>query len=256
MGQPLAIESLVNVPSPDAWRIVPSGDTCLIIQVAETFSLDANRRAAAIARQIEARRAQGVLVGITDVVPGMISVGVHYWPDAVPSTSGELPYRSLTRQLDEVLRTSSSDTAIGAAREIDIPVCYGGEFGPDLDEVAQACGLTPNEVIAGHTASPVDVLMLGFAPGHAYIGEFASSLTIPRRSTPRTRVAKGSIGLANRQSVIYPTDLPGGWNLIGRTPLSVFDLADTSPCLLQAGDRVRFVEITPDEFQALTGQPT
>ena len=251
MGQPATVDSPVTHQALHAWQIVPSGDACLIIQFADQFSLAANRHAAAVARFIESLRSDGSLAGITDVVPGMVTVGLHYRPERVHCLAGELPYRSLSRQLETLLGGLDIGASTAASMEITLPVCYGGEHGPDLDDVARACGLTPREVIELHTSTPVDVLMLGFAPGHAYIGQFDPRLGIPRRSTPRTRVAKGSIGVANRQSVIYPSDLPGGWNLIGRTPLSVFDLASPSPCLLQAGDRVRFVEIDAQQFQAL-----
>lgn len=255
MGQPATVDSSVIHQALHAWQIVPSGDACLIIQFAAQFSLAANRHAAAVARQIEAQRRRGSLVGITDVVPGMVSIGLHYRAERVHCQAAELPYRSLTRQLEALLGSLEIGAGQSTSREITIPVCYGGEHGPDLDEVARACGLTPHEVIELHTRTPTDVLMLGFAPGHAYIGEFDGRLAIARRSTPRTLVAKGSIGVANRQSVIYPADLPGGWNLIGRTPLKVFDLASASPCLLQAGDRVRFVAIDAEQFQALEVRP-
>ena len=256
MGQAAAIDSSITYQALNAWQIIPSGDSCLIIQFAEQFSLAANRHAAAVARQIERQRTAGLLAGITDVVPGMVSIGLHYRPEQVHYQAGELPYISLARQLDTLL--NSFDVGAGSATrgEITLPVCYGGEFGPDLDEVARACGLSPREVVELHTSAPVDVLMLGFAPGHAYIGQLDTRLDIPRRSTPRTLVSKGSIGVANRQSVIYPTDLPGGWNLIGRTPLSVFELANSEPCLLKAGDRVRFVAIDAQQFQALAEKCT
>ncbi len=251
MGQPATVDSSVIHQALHAWQIVPCGDACLIIQFAAQFSLAANRHAAAVARQIEAQRSRGWLAGITDVVPGMVSIGLHYRAEHVHCLAAELPYRSLTRQLEALLGSLELGAGETTSMEITLPVCYGGEHGPDLDEVARACGLTPSEVIELHTRTPMDVLMLGFAPGHAYIGEFDARLVIPRRSTPRPLVARGSIGVANRQSVIYPTDLPGGWNLIGRTPLNVFDLANASPCLLQAGDRVRFVAIDAEQFQAL-----
>lgn len=233
------------------WPISPCGDTCLIIELAQAFSAQANRQVAALAGHLQALRLAGQLRGVVDIVPAMVTVGVHYHPGAVHCQPGELPWRSLGRQLDQALRDAPDLQSSHAPRSIELPVCYGGEHGPDLEAVAASCGMTPAEVIACHSAEPVAVLMLGFAPGHAYVGRFDERLGLPRRDVPRTQVARGSIGLANRQSVIYPSELPGGWHLIGRTPVSVFDLAQAEPCLLRAGDRVRFVPIDAGQFKAL-----
>lgn len=254
MGQPAFASYVPPVPAPD-WRIVPSGDRCIILEIAPAFSLECNRRAASFAHHIEHRRAIGELSGITDVVPSMAAVGIHYQPDQIQCEPSEWPYQSLARQLSRILSSFDAAPSAATSDEIVIPVCYGGEYGPDLPEVAHACGLTPDEVIQLHTSEAVNVLMLGFAPGHAYIGQFDERLGIARRSTPRTHVQSGSIGLANRQTVIYPCDLPGGWNLIGRTPWSIFDLESTSPCLLNPGDRVRFAAITANEFNAYARSP-
>src|SRR5690606_29661814 len=135
-----------------------------------------------------------------------------------------------------------------AGREINIPVCYGGEFGPDLDEVALHAGISTGEVIALHTQSANLVFMLGFAPGAPYIGIHDERLNIPRRASPRTAVPPGSVAVANRQSMLYPSRLPGGWHIIGATPLALFDPACTPSALLQPGDRVRFVAIDRAEF--------
>ncbi|PVZ12489.1 MULTISPECIES: 5-oxoprolinase subunit PxpB [unclassified Pseudomonas] len=238
------------------WPISPCGDTCLIIELAQCFSASANRQAAALADHLQAQRQAGELRGVLDVVPAMVTVGVHYHPTTVKCLPGELPWRSLARQLREMMLNIPELQQRPASNVRELPVCYGGEHGPDLEAVAARCGLTPAELIACHSAEPVTVVMLGFAPGHAYLGQLDARLSLPRREVPRTQVARGSIGLANRQSVIYPSELPGGWHLIGRTPVSVFDLARPEPCLLRAGDRVQFVPIEPRQFQALAqGQP-
>ncbi|KAB7623755.1 5-oxoprolinase subunit PxpB, partial [Verminephrobacter sp. Larva24] len=140
-----------------------------------------------------------------------------------------------------------------AARVVEVPVCYGGEHGPDLASVAAACGLSPQGLIDLHAGAQVRVLMMGFAPGLPYIGSFDTRLAVPRRPQPRMAVPGGSIGLANRQSVIYPFTLPGGWSLIGRTPMQLFDPNRDPACLLQAGDGLRFVPISAATFGALAG---
>src|SRR5699024_10398559 len=125
-------------------------------------------------------------------------------------------------------------------RTIDIPVCYGGDFGPDLDDVARHCGLDVEQVIALHSGEPAYVFMLGFAPGAAYIGMHDDALDIPRRDTPRTALPKGAVAIANRQTIIYPNPSPGGWHVIGTTPLEQFYPSQTPPTLLAPGDMVRF----------------
>ncbi|MEC7208891.1 MAG: allophanate hydrolase subunit 1, partial [Pseudomonadota bacterium] len=130
-------------------------------------------------------------------------------------------------------------------------VCYGGEFGPDMEEVASTTGLTPDEVIARHTASVLEVAIMGFLPGLGYMTGVDEALYLPRRSEPRTHVAKGSVGIAMDQTVIYPLDSPGGWNLIGRMPIPLFDQARDNPILFSAGDRVCFYAVSRREFDEL-----
>jgi inhibitor of KinA len=130
-------------------------------------------------------------------------------------------------------------------------VCYGGVFGPDLEAVAQRHGLAPEELIRLHSEAVYSVYMLGFAPGFAYLGGLPPALATPRRDEPRTAVPAGSVGIGGSQTGIYPLVSPGGWNLIGRTPLRLFDARRTSPTLLAVGDRVRFQVIEHDDFDRL-----
>src|SRR5690606_5281967 len=171
----------------------------------------------------------------------------------VSSDDGQAPWDVLAAKLEALLGGLGAQQDM-EAREQVIPVCYGGEFGEDLDAVARTCGISPEEVIRLHSQSEARVFMLGFAPGHPYIGLFDARLAIGRRPTPRTAVPQGSIGLANRQSVIYPMTLPGGWSLIGRTPLKLFNAYQNPPAQLAAGDTVQFVAISPDEFEYLAAQ--
>jgi len=189
---------------------------------------------------------QANLPGVTDVVPSFIALAVHYQPGGRQGPR----YAELATQVEQLL---SQDIAPDAqtGRDVDIPVCYGGEYGPDLDEVARHAGLSTDEVISLHTRPGNLVFMLGFAPGLPYIGVHDERLNIPRRPSPRTAVPPGSVAVANRQTVLYPSRLPGGWNIIGATPLSLFDPARTPSTLLQPGDRVHFVPIDNAEFVRL-----
>lgn len=237
-------------PGSPPWRIVPSGDRCLVVEFDEQDVLRANTAAAQLAQRIWAAG----LPGIREVVPSMVAVAVHYriapWCDG--ASPREAWYR-LSEAIAALVPREGTQRGAAGARERVVPVCYGGEYGEDLPQVARHCGVSESEFIALHSERWVRVLMLGFAPGHPYIGFFDERLSIGRRATPRTAVPAGSIGLANRQSAIYPDRMPGGWNLIGRTPLRMFDPAREDPCLLHPGDLVRFVPITGQRFVELAG---
>jgi inhibitor of KinA len=233
----------------EAWRVYPVGDSCLVLKVSDVFSTEANRLVARYARLLSSAVLEHKVAGVTDIVPAMVSVAVHYRAEQVACRRDECAFEALKAKLEAVLAADA--VAQGSeARIVDIPVCYGGDYGPDLEEVAGALKLTPHQLIELHTCQPLDVLMMGFAPGHPYIGMLGAQLSPQRRASPRARVAAGSIGLANRQSVIYPLELPGGWHLIGRTPLSMFNAERAEPCLLRSGDKVRFVPIEPGDFQS------
>ena len=138
---------------------------------------------------------------------------------------------------------------------VRVPVCYGGEHGPDLDQIAAAAGLTVEEAIELHCAPIYRVFMIGFMPGFAYLGLVDDRLAAPRRAEPRVRVPAGSVGIAGRQTGIYPADTPGGWMLVGRTPMRPFDLARETPCLFKPGDAVQFYPIDPSEYAERANEP-
>jgi inhibitor of KinA len=232
--------------------ISASGDSCIILEFSSVLTPEINRRVAKIAAVLTAAKEAGRLTGVLDIVPAMVTVGIHYLPEMIRCGDGEgSPYKAFCQQIIAILQAPFS-ASIHSPRQIEIPVCYGGQFGPDLNQTAESCGLSPSELIEKHTTQWLDVLMLGFAPGHAYIGTLDNTLNPARRTTPRTRVPQGSIGLANRQSVIYPMDLPGGWNIIGRTPLPLFDSDRQTPCLLRNADHVKFFAIDESTFYAMT----
>jgi inhibitor of KinA len=229
-----------------AWRIAPQGDRCLMVEFGQKIDPETNLRARALARHL----VDHPLPGVLDVVPAFTTVAVHYRPELVTETDGpQTPYERLATRVEEVLAGGVEHDA-SVAREIRIPVCYGGEFGPDLEEVARARGLTTDEVVTIHAESPHVVYMLGFAPGFPYIAGLDERLAVPRRATPRLKIPLGTIAIAGSQSVVYSLETPGGWNLIGRTPLRVFTPETDPPCLLRAGDAVRFYPITREQFDA------
>jgi inhibitor of KinA len=224
------------------WHIDPVGDRCLLVRVGTTVDEETRAEVHALARRLREKPIEGV----RDIAPAFTTVALHYRPECF----GPQPFARLKELVLERLAGPLEASAAGA-RVIKVPVCYGGEFGPDLDEVAVKCGLSAEEVIALHLASPHRVHMLGFSPGFPFIGGLDARLTMPRRATPRTRIPPGTVAMARDQTCIYPLETPGGWNLIGRTPLRLFDPAADSPCLLQPGDEIRFGRIDASAYRAM-----
>ena len=215
-----------------SWTIEPQGDTSLIIRLGESLDTETCRRCAHIAEQLR----QAALSGVTDIVPAFNSVTLHISPSLGDDIN------------DQIAHALAQPLARQANRIIDIPVCYGGEYGPDLTELAHHCDLDEQAIIHAHSAATAWVLMLGFAPGAPYVGIHDPLFDLPRRATPRTRLPRGSVAVAARQTIIYPQDSPGGWHIIGRTPLKMFDPSRASPALLAPGDCLRFVPISPEAF--------
>jgi inhibitor of KinA len=158
-----------------------------------------------------------------------------------------LPYETVCEELTTLLEGLSVDQD-AEPRIVEIPVCYGGEFGPDLEEVAEHNGITPEEVIDIHSNGEYIVYMIGFAPGFPYIGGMSEKIAAPRRKNPRLKIPAGSVGIAGKQTGVYPIETPGGWQLIGRTPRKLFLPDGHTPSLLQAGDQIKFVQVSQEEF--------
>ena len=183
---------------------------------------------------------------IRDVVPALATLAVHVDPVSLGFTDPIEPVRNLLTQcLDEGM------TAGQSIKQVQIPICYETEFGLDLDEISKLTGLSIDQVVQTHQQSEFMVLMVGFAPGHPYLGGLAPSLSVPRRSAPRVNMPCGAVAIANAQCVVYPFEIPGGWSVVGRTPLRVFDANRQQPSLFEPGDQVRFERIDRGEFNEL-----
>ena len=219
------------------YRIVPAGDSVVIVEFEEKIDPGVNAHTIACANAIEAARIDGV----RDVVPTYRSVAVYF--DPLHTDSDALMER-IAHEADQ-----PAPAAAAAAAAVRIPVCYGGEFGPDLASVAAFAGVSPDEVARMHSAATYRVFMLGFVPGFAYLGLVDERIAMPRHSTPRVRVPAGSVGIAGVQTGIYPAETPGGWQLIGRTPSKPFDPSRSEPFLMKAGDAVQFYPIDRSEFE-------
>lgn len=221
-------------------RLHWSGDALALVEFEASISPAINARAVALAEAVRAARVPGV----RDVVPAYASVGVHVDPLRVDGAALE---SAIARAWE------APEPATTGGRAVEIPVCYGGRFGPDLDEVAAFAGCAPDDVVARHAAGRYRVYMLGFLPGFAYLGGVDATIAMPRRPSPRTVVPAGSVGIAGGQTGVYPCESPGGWRLIGRTPLRMFDADRAAPALLAPGDVVRFVPAAHDRWAALGG---
>jgi inhibitor of KinA len=219
-------------------RIVPAGESALIVEFEDRIDPAVNARAIALAGSVQAAG----FPGVRDVVPTFRSVAVYFDPLHVN-------YDALIEHVEEAVKTTSR-AACDEAVPIQIPVCYGEEFGPDLAGVAAFAGVSEDEVVRIHSEAIYRVFMLGFVAGFAYLGSVDDRIAMARHSTPRVRVPIRSVGIAGIQTGIYPAETPGGWQLIGRTPLRPFDLARPNPFLMKAGDSVRFYAISRSEYDA------
>ncbi len=218
---------------------MPAGDSTIVVEFEERIDPVINARAVRLADAVLA----AAIAGVRDVVPTYRSVAVFFDPLRTD-------YRGLVDWLEvEAHRPGEADGE--QPTPISVPVCYGGELGPDLAAVARFAKMSPDEVVAVHASAVYRVFMLGFMPGFAYLGVLDARIAMPRHSTPRVRVPRGTVGIAGVQTGIYPAETPGGWQLIGRTPVRPFDMDRSAPFLFKSGDSVRFVPIGPGEFERL-----
>ena len=209
----------------------------------DTLDIELNRSLQALAAAIRARR----VPWIRDVVPALCGIALHVDPfhPALPDSILD----SCRGLLEECFKSASKFENSG--REVEVPVCYDPFFAPDLQEVAAATKLSAQAIQKLHTSAKHWVLMVGFSPGQPYIGGLDPKLSVPRRATPRTRMPMGAVAIANAQTAVYPYETPGGWNIIGATPLTVFDPARDPASLFAPGDRVRFIAVARSEFENL-----
>jgi inhibitor of KinA len=212
-------------------ELAPLGDSALILRVGDSLG-----EVLAAVRKLEGAR----LPGVVEIAPAFASVAIFL--------QSPLHLATCVAAIPAALRRGRTAQTARAPRSLEVPVCYDLEFALDLEEVAQHCGLSPDEVVSRHAAGRYHVRCVGFTPGFPYLSGLPAVLTTPRRTTPRTAVPAGSVAIAARQAGIYPLRSPGGWNIIGRTPLRLFDAIREPAALCAPGDRLRFVAITREEF--------
>lgn len=220
------------------------GDQALLLRWSDSADMTSNRSVHALAARLRAAP-PGWLI---DCVPAYASLAIFFDTTSIPGTD---PMAAAGAHLSTLIAAPDLQADGAPSRLVEIPVCYGGEHGPDLVDVASACGLSAALVVEKHSRPEYLVAMLGFSPGFPYLLGLDPALAVPRLSSPRLHVAPGSVGIGGAQTGVYPDAGPGGWRLIGRTPQSMFDVRRARPAHVLPGDRVRFVPIDAMQFQAL-----
>jgi inhibitor of KinA len=216
-----------------SFSILPAGDQAIVVELPQRIDPELNSWCVALADALTS----GLASVARDVVVGYCSVTVYFDPLTVDAVWLEAEVRTRAECLDVA--------ATAAGPLVEVPVRYGGDFGPDLRDVAAFAGCSEADVIAAHAGRDYRVYMVGFVPGFAYMAEVEPRIAAPRRSTPRTAVPAGSVAIAGGQTGVYPAVTPGGWNIIGRTTVQPYDPDRAEPFLFKSGDRVRFRAVSP-----------
>ncbi len=233
-----------GIPS---YQITPCGDHALTVQFGESISPEVHRHVINLYKHLSQLSGEG----IRDIIPAYTTVTVVYdLAFFLKKYAGQPVSEKLSRFIQEAI-AEMQDAEIQTKRLVKVPVCYDASLAPDLFSLAEEKNITTEELIRLHTETIYKVYMLGFLPGFAYMGSVDAKIAAARKTDPRTKVPAGSVGIAGTQTGIYPFESPGGWQLIGQTPLPVFDAGKNSPCLFSPGDTVQFFPITLTEFKKM-----
>jgi KipI family sensor histidine kinase inhibitor len=220
-------------------RFLSGGDRAIFVEFGDSIDPDVNQRVRNLKLAIE----RAGIPGVVESVPTYRSLLVYFEPLQVSASK-------LQETVCHLLQYAI-ENELPKRRLIEIPTAYGGEFGPDLEQVAQHNNLSAAEVVRIHSDTRYLIYMIGFMPGFPYLGGMSSRIATPRKTTPRLKLPAGSVGIAGNQTGIYPAESPGGWQIIGRTPLELFHPTQEPPAILQAGDYLTFISVTPEEFTVI-----
>ncbi|WP_297570287.1 5-oxoprolinase subunit PxpB [uncultured Anaerovibrio sp.] len=223
----------------DEVKILTVGDCGVSVEFGQEINLDINHRVTALKMLLKEKG----IPGIVETIPTYCSLLIEYDPMVIQ-------YDELVNNL-KVLVNQLRDIKLPEKRVVEIPVAYGGEYGPDLKEVAETHGISEEEVIRLHSEPEYPIYMLGFVAGFPYLGGMNKAIATPRKKTPRLKIESGSVGIAGEQTGIYSVESPGGWQIIGRTPIKLYDPERERPVLLEAGQYIKFKAITGEEFKAM-----
>ena len=226
----------------EAMRILTVGDCAVSVEFGQEISLEINHKVMALKMVLE----REPIRGIVELIPTYCSLLIQYDPM-------DLRYGQLRDRL-EALVTQLDEVEMPPKQVVEIPVAYGGEYGPDLGEVARTHNISEEEVIKLHSEPEYPIYMLGFVAGFPYLGGMNKAIATPRKKSPRLKIEAGSVGIAGEQTGIYSVESPGGWQIIGRTPLKLYDVNRNDPVLLKAGQYIKFKPITKEEFRAMENE--
>ncbi len=232
------------MPADHPYTIFPLGDAALTIDFGNIIDENINQKVHNIFRQLKSFS----FSGITDVVPAYASLTIHYNIAAIQKFDNKSAFETVLNYINIVLKENQTCESV-PSKIIKVPVCYSEKYAPDIIDIVEMRKISVEEIIYLHTSKSYHVFMVGFLPGFPYLGEVDEKLVVSRKQVPRTYVPSGSVGIAGKQTGIYPFSSPGGWQIIGRTPIKLFDKQKDNPVLFNAGDKVEFYSITEDEFQ-------
>jgi KipI family sensor histidine kinase inhibitor len=220
-------------------RILTEGDSSLLVEFGDEICPEINQKISATVQLLKKQQVEGVV----DLIPAFCSLLINYDPRVIS-------FEEISQRVQGILKV---DVKAGTRKKkiYEIPVCYGGAYGPDIETIASHAGLSVEEVIRIHASRDYLIYMLGFLPGFCYLGGLDERIHTPRLSNPRIKISAGSVGIGGSQTGIYPLDSPGGWQLMGMTPVKTYDPSRDTPILVEAGDYIRFVPIDEAEFQRI-----
>ena len=220
-------------------KILTAGDASILIEFGKEISPEINQRISAVVQLMKEQHIEGLV----DMIPAFCSLLINYDPRVIS-------YEEIRERVERLIKVDIKSEN-GKKKVFEIPVCYGGEYGPDLANIAAHAGLSEEEVIEIHSSQDYLIYMLGFLPGFTYLGGLDERIHTPRLANPRIKINAGSVGIGGSQTGIYPVDSPGGWQLMGMTPVKTYDPERETPILVEAGDYIRFVPITEEEYKRI-----